>query len=361
MLNSYSDTLAPKCRDTRPVLAGMIDRIEGIEYLRAVMSVFVVAWHLKIAGSSVTYPKAEYSEHTLTVSDFVNFHVLLLAVPTFLFVSTYLYVHKGASATSLRKRLKRLSILLTFWPVAWILYKRGYPGLLEIIPHSPSSFLITLMQAGGTIYYFFVCLMVCLLITHVVVRRTVHVQVGGFILSTAFLSCLPQLSMASGLYALSEYWSPLNFVPFSFAAVLVAQHREYIHARKRILLGILILLSVLFAKFEWSYSAGEIFFPGEGYSIPPYTRPSVVLAVLAIGIIALEATVKANVIVTFMAKYALALYCLHLFVMEPIRGLVSKVSQNNLALASGSLVVVILLSYALALVMRVYLKEEVIM
>ena len=72
-------------------------------------------------------------------------------------------------------------------------------------------------------------------------------------------------------------------------------------------------------------------------------------------------TVEANVIVTFMAKYALALYCLHLFVMEPIRGLVSKVSQNNLALASGSLVVVILLSYALALVMRVYLKEEVIM
>ena len=338
----------------------MSDRIEGFDYLRAVMSVFVVAWHIKLAGSSLTYPKAEYFEHSLTMSDFVNFHVLILAVPTFIFVSTYLYVLKGTSATSLRKRLKRLSILLTFWPVAWILYRRGYSGLLEIIPHSLSSFLITVMQAGETIYYFFVCLIVCLLITHVVVRRTVHIQILGFILSTAVLSCLPQISIASGLHALSAYWSPLNFIPFSFAAVLVAQHREYIHARKRYLLGILILLSVLFAKFEWNYSAGEIFFPGEGYAIPPYTRTSVVFAVLAIGIIALEATVKANVIINFMAKYALALYCLHLFVLEPIKGLVSRVSQSNLALSSGSSVLVILTSYALAMLLRVYLKEEVI-
>ena len=50
-----------------------------------------------------------------------------------------------------------------------------------------------------------------------------------------------------------------------------------------------------------------------------------------------------------------------LFVMDPIRGLVSRVSQNDLVLSSGSLVLVILLSYALAMVMRVYLKEEVIM
>ena len=125
------------------------------------MSVFVVAWHMKTAGSTVTYPKNTYFQHTLTVSDFVNFHVLVLAVPTFIFVSTYLYVLKGTSTTSLRKRLRRLSILLTFWPVAWILYKRGYSGLIEIIPHSLSSFLMTVFQAGETIYYFFVCLMVC--------------------------------------------------------------------------------------------------------------------------------------------------------------------------------------------------------
>ena len=339
----------------------MSDHIEGFDYLRAVMSVFVVAWHMKTAGSTVTYPKDTYFQHTLTASDFVNFHILLLAVPTFIFVSTYLYVLKGASASSLWRRLKRLSILLTFWPVAWILYKRGYSGLLANIPHSTSSFLSTVIQAGGTIYYFFVSLIVCLLITHVVATRTVHVQIAGLMASTAMLSCLPQISIASGLHALSEYWNPLNFIPFSFAAVLAAQHRAYIHARKTTLVGILVLLSVVFAKLEWNYSAGEIFFPGDGYAIPPYTRSSVVFAVLALAIIALEATVKANVIIKFMAKYALALYCLHLFVMEPIRGLISRVSQNNLALSFGFLVLVILLSYALALVMRVYVKEEVIM
>ncbi len=325
------------------------------------MSVFVVVWHMRAAGSTVTYPKDEYFQHALTVSDFVNFHVLLLAVPTFIFVSSYLYVVKGASTTSLRNRFKRLSVLVTFWPVAWILFNRGYRGLLDIIPHSLSSFLVTVMEAGDTIYYFFVCLMVCLVITHVVATWKIQVQIAGFVLSAALLSCLPQLAIASGLYSLSAYWSPLNFIPYSFAAVLVAQNRAYIHEQKTILLGISIALSVLLAKFEWNYSAGDIFFPGEGYAIPPYTRASLVFAVLAIAIIALEARAKSNVIINFMAKYALALYCLHQFLIEPVRALVARLSHNNMVLSYGSLILVILFSYVLASVyLRAYLREEVI-
>jgi peptidoglycan/LPS O-acetylase OafA/YrhL len=123
----------------------------------------------------------------------------------------------------------------------------------------------------------------------------------------------------------------------------------------------LTVLAIMFSKFEWNFSAGDMFFPGDGYSIPPYTRPSLVFAVSAISILALEATVKANAVVTFMAKYSLALYCLHLFVVEPVRGLVSRVSQSNLAVALGSFVLVILTSYALAMLLRVYVKEEIIM
>ena len=217
------------------------------------------------------------------------------------------------------------------------------------------------MQAGDTIYYFFACVMVCLLITHVAAARKIQVQIAGFVLSTALLSCLPQLSMASGIYSLSAYWSPLNFIPYSFAAVLVARNRDYIRAQRTRLLGISIALSVVFSNFEWTYSAADIFFPGEGYAIPPYTRSSLVFAVVAIAIIALEPTIKSNAIIRFMAKYALALYCLHQFLIAPIKELVAKVSQNNMVLSYGSLILVILFSYALAMVLRVYFKEEVIM
>jgi hypothetical protein len=217
------------------------------------------------------------------------------------------------------------------------------------------------MEAGDTIYYFFVCLMVSLVITHVVATWKIQVQIAGFVLSAALLSCLPQLAIASGLYSLSAYWSPLNFIPYSFASVLVAQNRAYIHEQRTIILGSSIALSVLFAKFEWNYSAGDIFFPGEGYAIPPYTRASLVFAVLAISIIALEARAKSNVIINFMAKYALALYCLHQFLIEPVRALVARLSHNNIVLSYGSLILVILFSYVLASVyLRAYLREEVI-
>jgi fucose 4-O-acetylase-like acetyltransferase len=224
-----------------------------------------------------------------------------------------------------------------------------------------SDFLSTTVQAAGTIYYFFVSLIVCLVVTHVAATRTLRFQLAGLVVSTAILSCLPQFSIATGFHALSEYWSPLNFIPLSFAAVLVAQNREYVRSRKGMLLGMLTVLAIMFSKLEWNFSAGDIFFPGDGYSIPPYTRPSLVFAVSAISILALEATVKANAMVTFMAKYALALYCLHLFVVEPVRGLVSRVSQSNPAIAFGSFVLVILASYALAMLLRVYVKEEIIM
>ncbi len=339
----------------------MIERIAGIDYLRALMSVCVVAWHMNIAGSSVTYPKAEYFQRSLTVSDIVNFHILLLAVPTFMFISNYLYARNGPSAAVLQKRLRRLLLLLTFWPLAWILYNKGYRGLFEIVPHSVSAFAVAVMQAGYTIYYFFVSLMVCLLVTHWATALPARVQVGGFIVSTALLSVLPQLSSTSGLHALSAYWSPLNFVPFSFAAVLVAKHRDYIRSKKTLLSVVLIVLSAALSKFEWHFSAGDIFFPDGGYAIPPYTRSSLVFAVLAICIVAVESSIKDNVMIRFMAKYSLALYCLHLFVMEPMKRLVSRISQDHLIVTSVSFVLVIMASYAIAMLLRFYLREEVIM
>ena len=44
-------------------------RIDGIQWLRAVMSVFVVAWHLGGGGTSAIWT-ADWQKHTLTASDF---------------------------------------------------------------------------------------------------------------------------------------------------------------------------------------------------------------------------------------------------------------------------------------------------
>ena len=59
--------------------SGEINRLEGFDYLRAIMSVFVVVWHMKGAGQSLIFSD-QYHKHVFTISDFVNFHILLLAV-----------------------------------------------------------------------------------------------------------------------------------------------------------------------------------------------------------------------------------------------------------------------------------------
>lgn len=325
------------------------------------MSLFVVAWHMKIAGATLAHPRAEYFGHTLTVSEFVNFHLLLLAVPTFIFVSSYLYAMNEVNGASLKKRIRRIGILLTFWPCAWIFYQSGLRGLLEAIPHSTRSLVVTLMQAGDTIYYFFVSLLACLLAAHAVAKRGLRIQMLGFAGATLLLCVLPQISSASGVGELSAYWNPLNFIPLSLGAVLVAQNREWIHRHRTSVVAVLAAVTTVLSKFEWTYAIGETYFPDEGVTVPPYTRASLVFAVLAVGIIALEAKIRTNRLVRFMAKYSLALYCLHLFLMEPIRRLVSKVSQDHFVATTVSFVLVILASYATAMFLRVYLKEEVIM
>jgi peptidoglycan/LPS O-acetylase OafA/YrhL len=337
------------------------NHIEGIDYLRAIMSIFVVVWHMGGGGRSLIFSKDKYLEHVFTVSDFVNFHMLLLAVPTFIFISNFLYALGGMNNTTLRKRLKRILILLTFWPIALIIFRNGHHGLLNLLPHSLRSFAVTVLTAGHTIYFFFVSLIVCLLITHLIAKLKLRLQLFGFVLSIIILSSMPELARMSDFYPLSAYWSPLNFIPFPFAAVLVAQNIDYVRLQKTILMSVLIVLFVLFSTFEWNYSVGGIFFLGQGHAIPTYTRTSLLFGVIALAIMATEPRIKSNSIIKYMGKYSLALYCLHPFLMQPVKKLVAKIVQNEMILTYWSIILVILFSYAIATGLRMYyLKEEVI-
>ncbi len=339
----------------------MNNRMAGVDYLRAIMSIFVVVWHIKGAGESLIFSQTKYLEHVFTVSDFVNFHLLLLAVPTFIFLSIFLYVSKGVSYGLLKRRLKRITILLTFWPIALILYKGGYQGLINIIPHSIDSFIYVILQSGYTIFYFFVCLMFCFLAAHFFAQLRINYQLFIFFSSVVLLTCLPGITKITGLYQLSAFWSPINFIPCTFLAVLVSQNLDFVLSKKNMFLLISCVLCVLFALFEWKYSVGNIFFLGQGYAIPAYTRTSLLFSVFAIVILALNPSIKTNSLIRFMSEYSLALYCLHPFLLVPIKILMSVFVQNEIILAGLTIMFVTLFSYILAMVLRrYYLKDEVV-
>jgi peptidoglycan/LPS O-acetylase OafA/YrhL len=337
------------------------DHIEGIDYLRAIMSVLVVVWHMGGAGRSLIFSSEKYLEHVFTLSDLINFHVLLQAVPTFIFISSFLYVARGATTARLKKHLKRLLILLTFWAVAFNIFRDGYAGLLHSFPHSPGAFALAVLTAGHTLYYFFFSLLACQVLAHLITRLDRRMQILGLALSTAMLACLPALTKISGCFVLGAYWNPLNFIPYPFAAVLIAQNRGYIRAKKNMLISISLVVFVMLSIIEWRYSIGAIFFPGQGYAFPTYTRASLLFSVVALGIVALESRIKSIGIIRYMAKYSLALYCLHPFLMDPVKAFVVGRFSGNSAMATyAAIIIVVALSYIIAPVLRIYLKEEVI-
>ncbi len=342
-------------------------RIEGIDYLRAIMSVFVVVWHMDGAGRSLIFSKEQYPDHRFTLSDFLNFHVLLLAVPTFILMSNYLFVLHGTSWAALKRRLWRLAILVTFWPIALTLYKKSVYGLPDLVPGSPSSLVSFVLTAGHTIYFFFVSLIVCLVVTHFISRLRSPAVWFGSVLSVVLLFSLPLATKLSGWSWLSACVNPLNFIPYSFAAVLLSRYAGYVAHRKALILAAGLFLAVALSVAEWRLDTGSIFFAsedpflrGQDSAIPAYTRASLLFSTVVVLILAANPAIKAHGAVRFMSRHALALYCIHPFLARPIEDGLSRLALPGAVALYGGIGLVVGLSYATSIVLSLYLKEDVL-
>jgi hypothetical protein len=174
------------------------------------------------------------------------------------------------------------------------------------------------------------------------------------------LALLPKITLATGFYPLCAYWSPLNFLPHSFMAVLFSIHKKVILAHKTNIILSSFVICVIFSFLEWKYYVGDVFFAGQGYAIPAYTRTSLVFAVVIVFLVALTSSLRANDIIRFMSKYSLALYLLHPFLMDPVKQLTQMFLTGKVAVyASISLVLVF--SYTIAIILtRYYFKDGVI-
>ena len=334
-------------------------QIYGIEYLRAIMSIFVVIWHMNGFGTSLIFSKQSFSKHLFTLSDFINFHILLTAVPTFILISNYLFILKEErEANGLAKRLKRLLLLLSFWPLPLLIYAYGFNGLVAMIPRSFSAFVGTILTAGHTPYYFFVSLALTIVVAHLLKGLSQAMLLLGFVLSMALLALLPIFTKSSELSSLCAYWNPLNFLPYPFIAILLFKFSNTITEKRALLINISLLLAILFSFLEWHYGTGKIFFEYHGYCIPAYTRPSLVFTTTALFIFALRAEIQLkNPIIQYIAQHSLALYCLHSYFIIPV----GKLITNDLCalpavLLWSRIVLVIVLSYIMAQILKIYLK-----
>ncbi|NQV36299.1 MAG: acyltransferase [Phycisphaeraceae bacterium] len=337
-------------------------RFEGIDYLRALLSVFVVVWHMGGGGRSLIFSTDRYQEHTFILSDLINFHVLLQAVPTFVLVSCFLFASHGASRRRLVENLKRFLILVSFWATTFSIFRAGSAGPSSSVPNGLGELAVTVLTAGHTIYFFFVSLLICQLIVFLIVTMSCRLQILGMILATVMVACLPVLAQLIDCPLLGAYWNPLNFVPYPFVAVLIAQNRDFVRSNKLLLLGMSGAMFILLSIFEWHYSVSGIFIPGQGYAIPTYTRASLVFSGAVIGVVAIDSKIRAPRAINYMAKYSLALYCLHPFLIDPVKRLVvGALSGNSVIATYVAIVAVLLISYLIAPVLRIYLKDRIVL
>jgi len=328
----------------------MKERIVGLDYLRAVMSVFVVIWHMGGDGGS----------------PFLKYHVLLLAVPTFMLVSNFLFVSKNPERIDLSRQVKRILILLGFWPIALIIYsKTGLLGPVDLIPHSLSAVIVFFFRGGNTIYYFFVSLLFTSILVYFLSKIHTCQVFFVFIASCVFLCVIPLVDIANQFdsYKFTYFWSPANFLPYPAAAILLVRLYKKIENHKTVYwmtIAVLLFLSILFALFEWEFY--KTLSPAGVIKIPSYTRLSVVLLSIMLLIFGLNSKIPSNGIISFMSLHSLALYCLHPFLIVPVKEVIFKYftflpTMINLYV---SILVVIILCYVTSELLGVFFRKELI-
>ncbi len=338
-------------------------RLAAMDYLRAVFSLCVVAVHLGHVLPSSIFDKDTFTAHVLTPSDIVNFYGLLLAVPVFFAISSYLFALKPYDWRGLGKQLVRASKLLVFWGLL-LNVVRYYPRLLNAdwLPADATSYVLYLFRGFNTVYYFFASLLLVTLATHFAKRWSTTWLVLAFGLSTALVAVMPLVSIRTGVFELCSYWNPVNFLPYPFAATLIKRFHEANPgwAVRLLVMGGLATAAVGTALLDWTIYVDAGFFTVNEYAVPTYTRPSLVFLATLLLLLTVHSWPRENRVIAFMARHSLALYCLHPFFVPWKTKMVSKLN-----LAEGwdllvPLVLIVLVCYVCSLLLPLFLQKDLV-
>ncbi|MBF0458264.1 MAG: acyltransferase family protein [Nitrospirae bacterium] len=331
----------------------------GIDYLRAFLSICVVVWHGHgFSETAFVLDQPALSKHTFSAADFINYHILLAAVPAFVLIACFLYAAKDRSMKYLGQRLLYLCGLALFWTVFQTIFLHGFGGLFALPPHSPKEAFVMVLTSGGTLYYFFISLCIMTMITHFANKLSAPANIVLLLMAVAALMLLPFIAIHTNSPNLTIYWSPLNFIAYPFAAVSInrfhssAPGKQY---RWGILKIILIAVGTLIAVAEWKYLLNPIFLCGQKIALPVYARTSVVIASIILLLASLSIRLPSNPVIGFMSRYSMALYCLHMFCFPVIFSFPAVKS------AWVGIILMIVLSYLIAIVLRLVIRDKYVL
>ncbi|MCG6551285.1 MAG: acyltransferase [Candidatus Magnetominusculus sp. LBB02] len=337
-------------------------RYAGIDYLRAFLSICVVAWHGHTLKEPSINTPLELAKHTLSAADFINYHILLAAVPSFALVSCFLYVSKNRTAKYLTRRLYYLCLSALFWTIMWKVYEYGYHALYSPVPKSLKEAAVMVLMSGTTVYYFLISLCIVTSIAHFSNKLSTPLNIALCMAAILMTGILPIIAIKTNSPALAVYWNPLNFIAYPFAAIVICRLygrlQKLMRLRQLAIFTLLLAAAALFAIVEWRYFLNPVFLCGQKIALPVYARPSVVVTAAILLSAFLLVRLPSHPIVSFMSKYSFSLYCLHMFCFDfiynaPFAPFVNKSPWIGLTLMVGG-------SYLAAVVLKVFVKDKYI-
>ena len=326
----------------------------GLEWLRAIFITFVVSMHLNLA-----HELANASGHGdgVTVFDVLSNQVFCQAVPGFLLIAVFLQSIRNPEWEVIRAHLVATIFLYAFWVGGWIVWTQGkpQPGLMGL--------LVYFLKGGGWAFYYFVVLLmvhVVAALTRKLSNRSLWLLLGIAltIVGGAFLGMAAQ----SHAWTRTEtYWWPICFLPVPFVGHLLARHWPTLSAdgrSYRLLIACCLFLSIVFGVGEWQLAADASSISMRPF-LPEYLRISPLLSALTLILAALKIG-SVPKWVSFIARNALGIFCLHVFILRGLhREVVSIVGDSCWSTLVTLVVVLICGAYATEFVRKMFRERLV--
>jgi hypothetical protein len=281
-------------------------RNAGIDIIKAISIVLVLIWHIQPVTKEML--SSNY-QTALLCSEALNFfyiNLTLLAVPTFILVSLYLFITKACRIDDYwKQRLMRLIQVFLFWVcIQFILYLllggRLPLPLKTIIPGGGPD-----LPGGPSIFYYLFILILCTIWTFLFLKLPEKIKL---ILSIVIvlLSCLhfffsAQYGIGIDTRAMESYYI---YIPIAY--YLQKYKDKFVQYRMFFFIGF--LLSVFAERtFNGMTSA--------------YGRLSVFFGVLSFVSLFISRWSNANRPIQLLSKYSLGIFALHPYFLYLSRNL----------------------------------------
>ena len=298
----------------------------GFDYLRAIFSLLVVLLH----GTGLSF-LTQINQNLQIIPNIVYQNVCLLAVPVFLQISLFLFYRKSEKDDTyfINKRLPQLLSIYGIWMIIGAFgsafFTRG-KYFLKIF--DLTNLPMTLVRGTRDELYFIFSLIFLTTLASLYIKyfhpEEFLMQFFYFLFSlTIPLACI-LASYLTHEKSFTDFWNPINFIPYIFSASILTQLHQnwftnseqkvikYAHKMK-IAIGCLFSIYGLLSWLEWQFlNIPEIF----GYTLPIYSRPSLVFGSSALIMLGFLITSKPPHIIKIISQESLGIYVMHVYFLH---------------------------------------------